>query len=146
MTYQQLTIIGNVGRDPELRYTGNGIAVTDFSLACNERYNDQQGNSQERTTWYRVTCWRRQAEVVAQYVKRGRQVMVVASRIEANAYEGKDGQPRASLDVTADRVVFLQGSSDVAGGGRGGNFDAASGGFPEDNDFAPPGGVDEIPF
>jgi single-strand DNA-binding protein len=150
MTYVNLTIVGNVGRDPELRYTPSGIAVTDFSIATNKRWQDQNGQQQERTTWYRVTCWRRQAEVVAQYVKKGRQVMVIASQIEADAYEGKDGQTRTTLNVTADQVVFLQGgdsnfSGDDGGGGQR-NMDASSGGFPQDNDFAPPGEVDDIPF
>lgn len=147
MTYVNLTIVGNVGRDPELRYTPSGIAVTDFSIATNRRWTDQSGQQQERTTWYRVTCWRRQAEVVAQYVKKGRQVMVVASQIEADAYEGKDGQARATLNVTADQVIFLQGGDpNFSGDGGGSQGDAASGGYPQDNDFAPPGDVDDIPF
>jgi single-strand DNA-binding protein len=143
MTYQNITIVGNVGRDPELRYTPSGIAVTDFSLATSRRWTDQQGQQQERTTWWRVTCWRRQAEIVAQYVKKGRQVMVIANQVEANAYEGRDGQARASLDVTADQVIFLQGGGDVPSGG---SEDVASGGFPDNNDFAPPGDVGDIPF
>ncbi len=143
MTYVNLTIVGNVGRDPELRYTPSGIAVTDFSIATNRRWTDQNNQQQERTTWYRVTCWRRQAEVVAQYVKKGRQVMVVASQIEADAYEGKDGQARATLNVTADQVIFLQGGDANFSGGGG---EEAGGGYPQDNDFAPPNDVDDIPF
>jgi single-strand DNA-binding protein len=143
MTYVNITLVGNVGRDPELRYTPSGVAVTDFSLATNRVWTDQQGNKQERPTWYRVTCWRRQAEVVAQYVKKGRQVMVIASQIEANAYTDKQGEARASLDVTADRVVFLQGSGDMTGGGGG---DVAGGDYPQDNDFAPPNDMNDIPF
>jgi single-strand DNA-binding protein len=147
MTYQQITIVGNVGRDPELKYTGSGVAVTDFSVATNKRWTNQNGEQQERTTWYRVTCWRKQAEIVAQYVKKGRQVMVIASQIEANAYTGNDGTARASLDVTADQVIFLSDGG-TAGGGGGGrrDVDAAGGGFPQDNDFAPPGDVGDIPF
>jgi single-strand DNA-binding protein len=109
MSYQQITLVGNVGRDPELKYTQSGVAVTDFSLAVNRKWTDSNGERKEQVTWYRVTCWRKTAEIVAQYVKKGRQVMVVASQIEANAYAGNDGEPRASLDVTADQVIFLSG-------------------------------------
>ena len=115
MSYSQITLVGNCGRLPELRYLQNGTAVTDFSLAVDSSYT-KDGQRVERTDWYRITCWRRQAETVAQYVKKGGKVMVIGSRVEANAYEGKDGQPRASLDVTADRVVFLGGGAGSQGG------------------------------
>lgn len=143
MTYQQIIVVGNVGRDPELRYTPSGIAVTDFSVASSRRWTDQNGQAVERTTWWRVTCWRRQAEIVAQYVKKGRQVMVVASQVEANAYTGRDGEARASLDITADEVRFLSGGAIPEGGD---NYDAASGGYPQENDFAPPDDMNDIPF
>lgn len=145
MTYQQIIVVGNVGRDPELKYTQNGIAVTDFSLASSRSWTDQNGQRQERTTWWRVTCWRRQAEIVAQYVKKGRQVMVVATQIEADAYMGRDGDPRASLNITADDVRFL------SDGGRqysqsDEEVDVAAGGYAQDNDFEPPDDINDIPF
>ncbi len=145
MTYQQITIVGNVGRDPELRYTPNGIAVTDFSLASSRTWTDQNGQRQERTTWWRVTCWRRQAEVVAQYVRKGKQVLVIASQVEANAYTGRDGEARASLDVTADEVRFLSDGG-RAPQGDDGDVDVASGDYSRDNDFAPPEDMNDIPF
>ncbi len=145
MTYQQIIVVGNVGHDPELRYTPSGIAVTDFSVASSRRWTDQNGQAVERTTWWRVTCWRRQAEVVAQYVKKGSQVMVVANQIEANAYTGRDGEARASLDITADEVRFLQGSSSMVPEG-GDDYNAVDGGYPQDNDFAPPDDANDIPF
>ena len=147
MTYQQITVVGNVGRDPVLRYTQSGTAVTDFSLASTRNWTDSNGQRQERTTWWRVTCWRRQAEIVAQYVKKGRQVLVTASQIEANAYTGQDGDPRASLDITADEVRLLGNRNDNLGTPGGGDVDAASGGFDPNNDFAPPAeDMDDIPF
>jgi single-strand DNA-binding protein len=109
MSFQQITIVGRAGNDPSLKYTQSGVAVTDFSLAVNRKWTDSNGERKEHVTWWRVTCWRKTAEIVAQYVKKGRQVMVVASQIEANAYAGNDGEPRASLDVTADQVIFLSG-------------------------------------
>lgn len=133
--YQQTIIIGNVGRDPELRYTGSGVAVCDFSVAVNKRYT-VNGEKREETTWFRVTCWRQLAETVAQYVRRGRQVMVIGE-VRASAYADKSGQPAATLELTANDVRFL-GGRDEAGGQ--GDYD----------EFAPPGGGmrggDEIPF
>ena len=111
MSYQQLIIVGNVGRDPELRYVGSGIAVTNISVAVAKKWTDQQGNQQENTTWYKVTCWRKTAEVVAQYVRKGGQVMVVASQIEVETYQTRDGQTRSQLKVTADNVQLLGGKS-----------------------------------
>lgn len=112
MSYQQLIIVGNVGRDPELRYVGSGIAVTDFSIAVTRKWTDQQGNRQETTTWWKVTCWRKTAEIVAQYVRKGKQVLVVASQIEAETYQARDGQSRTQLKVTADEVRLLGGRGD----------------------------------
>ena len=110
--YQQLIIVGNVGRDPELRYVGSGIAVTDISVAVARKWTDQQGKQQETTTWYKVTCWRKTAEIVAQYVRKGKQVLVVASQIEAETYQARDGQSRTQLKVTADEVRLLGGRGD----------------------------------
>lgn len=126
MTYQQITILGNVGRDPELKYTNSGTAVTDFPVAVNTSYTSN-GERVERTTWYRVTCWGVTAENVAKYVRKGRQVLVVADRIEASAYLDKNNEPRASLDVTAREVRFIggrqgeepQGNQEPAGNSQG---------------------------
>ncbi len=105
--YEQLTIIGNLGRDPEMRFTPSGKAVTNFSVAVNARWTNSDGTEGERVTWYKVACWGRLAEITNQYLAKGRRVMVVASRIEAEAYIDKEGQPRAALKVTADAVKFL---------------------------------------
>lgn len=128
--YQQITIIGNVGRDPELRYTNSGIAVCDFSVAVNRRTKNQAGEQIDETTWFRVTAWRQLAEVVAQYLKKGRQVMVVGT-VKASAYLDKAGQPAATLEVTANEVKFL-------GGREGGGIDEGGGGYEDDSQFAPP--------
>jgi single-strand DNA-binding protein len=146
MTYQQVIVVGNVGRDPELRYTQSGVAVTDFPVATNRSWTDQNGQRQERTTWWRVTCWRRQAEVVAQYVKKGRQVMVVATQVEADAYMGRDGEPRSSLNITADEVRFLSDGGPSSSQRSEGDVDVAGGGYSQENDFAPPDDMNDIPF
>lgn len=111
--YEQLTIIGNLGRDPEMRFTPSGKAVTNFSVAVNARWTNSDGTEGERVTWYKVACWGRLAEITNQYLAKGRRVMVVASRIEAEAYIDKEGQPRAALKVTADAVKFLDANGAV---------------------------------
>jgi single-strand DNA-binding protein len=105
--YQQLIILGNVGSSVEQRFTPSGVAVTTFSLAVNRRWNNADGQAQEKTTWYRVTCWRKLAETVAQYVVKGQQVLVIGEEVEARAFTDKAGENRASLEVTAREVRFL---------------------------------------
>lgn len=105
--YQYTVIIGNVGRDPELRYTQSGVAVCDFSVAVSRRWTDRNTNEQrEKTTWFRVYAWRQLAETVNQYVRKGMQIMV-AGEVDATAFIGQDGEARASLDLTAQNVRFL---------------------------------------
>lgn len=109
--YQSITIVGNVGRDPEMRYTPSGAAVCDLSVAVAERWT--QGEEQkEKTTWFRVTCWNKLAETVNQYVQKGRQVMVVGT-IDASAWLAQDGEARASLELRAQTVQFLGKKDDT---------------------------------
>lgn len=110
--YQYTIIIGNVGRDPELRYTQGGVAVCDFSVAVSRRWNDRNTNEQrEKTTWFRVSAWRGLAETCNQYVRKGMQIMVTGE-IDASAFVGQDGEARASLDLTARDVQFLGSRAD----------------------------------
>lgn len=111
--FEQITLIGHVGAAPEMRFTPSGKPVTNFSVAANARWTNSDGSPGERVTWYGITCWGRLAEVANQYLAKGRRVMVVASRIEAEAYLDNEGQPRASLKVTADTVKFLDSSGEV---------------------------------
>ena len=105
--YQYTIIIGNVGRDPEMRYTQSGVAVADFSVAVSRRWTDRTSNEQrEKTTWFRVSAWRGLAETVNQYVHKGMQVMVTGE-VDASAYAGQDGSPRATLEITARDIQFL---------------------------------------
>lgn len=105
--YQYTVIIGNVGRDPELRYTKNGVAVCDFSVAVTRRFGGKDGGEKrEETTWFRVSAWRNLAESCNQYVHKGMQIMVTG-RIAASAYLGNDGEAKASLELTALDVQFL---------------------------------------
>jgi single-strand DNA-binding protein len=112
--YQYTVIIGNVGRDPEMRYTQSGIAVCDFSVAVSRRWTDRTSNeSKEETTWFRISAWRALAETCNQYVHKGMQIMV-AGRVSANAYSAQDGTPRASLDLLALDVQFLGQRGDAS--------------------------------
>lgn len=106
--YQQTIIVGNLGRDPEMRYTPGGKAVTDFSVAVNRRYQTAEGQWEDKTTWFKVACWGKLAESTNQYLKKGSRVLVIG-RVDASAWIGQDGQPRASLELTAFDVRFLSG-------------------------------------
>lgn len=105
--YQYTIIIGNVGRDPELRYTQSGAAVCSFSVAVSKRWTDRNSSEQrEKTTWFKVSAWRELAETCQQYVHKGMQIMVTGE-VDASAYAGQDGTPKASLELTAQDVIFL---------------------------------------
>lgn len=136
--FAQTIIIGNVGRDPEMRYLQNGTPVCSFSVAVSRRWNDRSSNEQrEKTVWYRVSCWRQLAETANNYVKKGMQIMVVGELEEPRAYTNNAGEPAATLDLTAQNMQFLGQRGDNAGGG---SYDegAYSGGGSSN--------VDDIPF
>ena len=137
----RVILIGNLGRDPELRYTQGGSAVANFTLATNERWRDKDGNNQERTEWHRIVVWGRSAENCAQYLQKGRSAYV-EGRLQTREWEDKDGNKRNTTEVNALTVQFLGGRGDSGGkggGGSGGDDPGYSG--PGE---APPG--DDIPF
>jgi single-strand DNA-binding protein len=140
--YHKVIIVGNLGRDPEMRYTPDGTPVTNFSVATNRRWSTPDGTQNEETVWFRVTAWRQLAELCNQYLSKGRPVLV-EGRMNADretgaprVWTGNDGQPRASFEVTALTVRFL--------GGRGEGEADSSVSLQE----PPPQemGEDEIPF
>ena len=102
----KVILIGNVGSDPEMRYTPSGKPVTSFRMATSRRYTTSGGETKEETDWFRVSVWGKQAEVCNQFVTKGRQVYV-EGRLHARSWEGQDGQVRTSLEVTANQVLFL---------------------------------------
>lgn len=112
MTYQLLTLVGRLGSDPTMKFTPAGDAVTSFSVATDRKWTDAGGNPQTRTTWFRVTCWRKLAEVANQYLAKGKMVLVVGELAEPKPFQGKDGTWRAGLDVTASTVRFLSPKSE----------------------------------
>lgn len=111
--YQQVTLIGNLGNDPEMRYTPSGVPVASFNMAVNKSWTTQDGQRQDKTTWFRITAWRRTAETVSQYLSKGRRVLVVGEVEEARPYTDRDGNPRASLEVTAQIIKFVGGRNEI---------------------------------
>ena len=111
--YQELTIVGFVGADAEMRYTQQGVPVTSFSVATSRKFKNAQGVEQEVTIWHRVSTWRKLAEVCGQHVHRGDRVLVTGT-VEARAFlDNRTGEPRAALEVTADVVRFLGGNHEA---------------------------------
>ena len=109
----KIMLIGNVGSDPEMRYTPNGKAVTSFRMATNYRYVGSDGERREETEWFRVSVWGRQAESCNQFLAKGRRVYV-EGRLQSRNWEGQDGQMRTSLEVSANRVIFLDRAAPVS--------------------------------
>ena len=131
-TLNKIMVIGNLGGDPEMRYTPQGTPVTSFSVAVNRYYNDASGERQEETQWFRVVAWRQLAEQCNQYLAKGRKTYV-EGRFRGRSWQGADGQTRHTSEIIADRVLFL----DRSGAGP------ARGEAPFDDQTVDP---DELPF
>lgn len=136
----KVIIVGNLGKDPEVRFTPGGRAMARFPVATSEKWTDQDGNRQERTEWHNVVVWGKQAETCGQYLAKGRQVFVEGS-LRSRQYDDKDGNRRYITEVVARDVRFLGGG---AGGGGGGRSEGSAGGVPPGEDYGPPD--DDIPF
>jgi single-strand DNA-binding protein len=114
MSFNKITIVGYLGRDPELRYTPQGTALCKMSIATTEKRKNVTGETEEHTTWFRVTAWGRQAELANEYLAKGRQVYV-EGRLRLEEYTDRDGQKRFSAEVSATEVQFLGHRTDAAG-------------------------------
>jgi len=137
--FQKVILVGNLGRDPEMRYTPSGQAVTNLNVATNRTYTDNAGNQVKQTVWFRVSVWGKQAESAHQYLRKGRQVLV-EGRLNADdngnprIWNAQDGTPRASYEVTAQTVRFLGGPGGEAAAGT---ADEGGLGLPESEDDIP---------
>lgn len=137
--YQKIVIVGNLGKDPEMRYTPSGQAVTSFPVATNRTYTDSNGQRVKETVWFRVSVWGKQAESANQYLHKGSKALI-EGRLTADANGGpriwnrQDGTPAASFEINASTVQFL----DSKGEGGGGEY--------EDSAGVPDHSADEIPF
>ena len=108
MSVNKVILVGNLGKDPEVRFTNNGSAVARFPIATSEVWNDRDGNRQERTEWHNIIVWGKQGEHCGQYLAKGRQVYVEGS-IRSHSYDDKSGTKRYVTEVVAQRVQFLGG-------------------------------------
>ena len=111
----KVILIGNLGADPELRYTGSGTAVCNFNLATNESYKDRDGNMVEKTEWHRVVAWDRLAEICAEYLKKGRQVYIEGS-LQTRQWEDQDGNTKYTTEIKAREMQMLGGPGEGGGG------------------------------
>lgn len=110
----KVQLIGNLGKDPELKYTPSGVAVATFSIATSESWKDQEGNQQEKTEWHNIVAWRKLAEIVGEYLKKGKKVYI-EGKLQTRSYD-KDGVKRYITEIVADQLIMLDG-----GGGSKGN-------------------------
>src|SRR3954470_3719186 len=151
----KVILVGNLGADPELKYTPSNRPVCNLSIATNEVFKDKGGQRQERTEWHRVTVWGEQAENCSKYLAKGRSVYI-EGRLQTRSWDDKEGKKRYTTEVVADRVVFMgggapgEGGARRAGGGGRPGFDeghapAPAGGEP-DGPVGPPPSDDDIPF
>jgi single-strand DNA-binding protein len=115
----KVILIGNVGADPELRYTPAGAAVANFNVATNESWTDKSGERHEQTEWHRVVAWSRLAEICNQYLRKGSKVYV-EGRLQTRSWEGQDGQKRYTTEVIAREMQMLDSRGDAVGGPEGG--------------------------
>lgn len=139
MSVNKVILVGNLGRDPEVRATPSGQSVCSFSVATTERFNDRSGQQREQTEWHNVVAWGRQADLCGQYLRKGRQVYV-EGRLTTRQYEAKDGTgKRYRTEVVAQRVQFL-------GGRAAAGFDDDAADFNSTPDASPPVEDEDIPF
>ena len=146
MSFNKITIVGNLGKDPELRYTPQGNAVCNFSVATNEKRRDKGGDFQDVTTWFRITLWGKQAENASKYLTKGSPIYV-EGRLRVEEWSDKDGKMRYTLDVQATDMQFI-------GSNRGDDYSGSSSNYsdePSSSSTGSTGGFsgpsdDDIPF
>ncbi len=135
----KVILVGNLGRDPEIRTIPSGQSVAKFSLATTSRWKDREGNRQERTEWHNITCWGRQAEIAGQFLTKGRQIYV-EGRLQTDSWEDKEtGKKMYRTEIICDNFQMLGQRGDASAGG-------APARAPEDSSFDPAAEDDDIPF
>ncbi len=166
MSFNKIILVGNLGRDPELRYTPQGQAVCSFTMATNEKRRDKSGEMQNIATWFKVTLWGNQAEVASKWLTKGRPVYI-EGRLRIEEWTDRDGNNRQSLEVNATDMQFIgsgergEGGGEYSGGGRD-DYDNTHSGPPQSSSSAgassgsgssspapvsaPAGADDDIPF
>jgi len=141
----KVILVGNLGRDVELRYTPGGAAVATLNLATTEVWNDKGGQRQEKTEWHRIVLWGKQAESLQEYLTKGKQIYV-EGRLQTRQWDDKDGNKRYTTEIKADRITLLGGGG---GGGRGASMDRGGAAISHGGGDEPPMEPitdDDIPF
>ncbi|WP_457574691.1 single-stranded DNA-binding protein [Desulfolithobacter sp.] len=140
----KVILIGNLGADPEIRYTQSGTPVANFNLATSETWRNQDGTKEERTEWHRIVAWRRLAEICGEYLNKGTRVYIEGS-IRTRKWEDRDGNPRYTTEIEAREMKILSPRSGGGGGEYGGG--GGSSYAQEQSSYEPPPGVgDDVPF
>ncbi len=140
----KVILIGNLGRDPELRYTANGQPVANFTLATTESWTNKSGEREQRTEWHRIVTWGRLAEICGEHLNKGKQVYV-EGRLQTREWEDREGNKRKTTEVTANQVLMLGRRGDGPGGPSS-PPDAPEDSPPDSTPDSTPGGSDDIPF
>lgn len=138
----KVILVGNLGQDPEVRYTPSGSAVANFSIATNESWKSKDGQDQERTEWHKIVVWGKQAENCGEYLSKGRTVYI-EGRLQTRSWDDKEGVKRYTTEIVANTVQFLGGPGGAKGASEGRS--AASSSVPSPS-APPPAGEDDIPF
>jgi single-strand DNA-binding protein len=147
----KVILVGNLGRDAELRYTPGGAAVATVNMATTDVYKDREGQKKEDTQWHRVILWGRTAESLHEYLTKGKQIYV-EGRLQTRKWTDKDGVEKYTTEIRGDRVVLLGGGGQRSGGGGGRSTESAAagggGGYDQPHDTGGPGDLsdDDIPF
>ena len=149
----KVILVGNLGRDAELKYTPGGAAVATLNMATTEVWNDKQGQRQEKTEWHRVVLWGKTAESLTEYLTKGKQIYV-EGRLQTRQWDDKDGNKRYTTEIRGDRIVLLGGGGRGAGGGGGyggasrgaGTDEMGGGGHGAEAPPSEPLTDDDIPF
>lgn len=133
----KVTLIGNLGKDPELRYTSSGVAVASFTVATNESWKDQDGNVQERTQWHNLVAWRKLAEICGEYLKKGGKVYI-EGRLQYRTYDDKNGVKRYVTEIVMDEMLMLDS--------KGASHSESQPAPPRDEAAPAPEKADDLPF
>lgn len=142
MSINKVILVGNLGKDPELRYTGSGTAVASFSLATTEKFKGSDGKPQEKTEWHNIVAWRQLAEICGKYLQKGKQVYI-EGKVQTRSYDDRDGNKRYITEIVADQMQMLGSKDD--GGNRGRSESQAREQQPGE-DREPDYSDDDLPF
>lgn len=126
MSVNKVILVGNLGKDPELRYTPSGAAVANFSIATTESYKDRDGNRQSKTEWHNIVVWRQLAEICGKYLHKGKQVYI-EGKLQTRKWQDRDGNDRYTTEIVADQMQMLGRADEEGGSQNSGQYDNAGG-------------------